>query len=84
MISPRDPHPTPAHWIERENIAFMSYIDQYARDYQVKFLADYFAEYAEALRLSICNGNGVYKNGDRAQGCECREEWRGTTARYRV
>ena len=58
MISPRDPHPDPAHWREQENIAFMAYIDQYAQDYKVKFLSDYFAEYAEALRLSICRGNG--------------------------
>jgi hypothetical protein len=47
MISKRNPHPDPAHWHEEENIAFMAYIDRYAQDYKVKFLADYFADYAE-------------------------------------
>ena len=77
MISARDPHPSPEHWIDEENEAFMRYIKRYAEDYKVKFLADYFAEYAEALRLSICRGNGVYRNGDAAQGCECEASWRG-------
>ena len=38
---------------------------------------DYFADYNRTLRLSICSGNGVYRNGDPAQGCECYDDWLG-------
>ena len=80
MLSAKDPHADdPGVWIAREHAAFMAYVDRYARDYEVQFLAEYFAEYAEALRLSVCRGNGVYANGeDDADGCACDDAWRGT------
>ena len=60
MLSAKDrTRTTPGCGSAREHAAFMAYADRCARDYKVQFLADYFAEYAEALRLSICNGNGV-------------------------
>jgi len=52
----QDPHLDPQHWLDEENDKFMEYIAKYAEDYRVLFLADYFAEYAEAFRLSICLG----------------------------
>ena len=80
MLSAKDPHADdPGVWIAREHAAFMAYVDRYARDYEVQFLAEYFAEYAEALRLSVCRGTGVYANGeDDADGCACDDAWRGT------
>jgi len=80
MISKRDPEMTADRWNNEEFKAFMKYVDQYATTYYVKFLADYYAAYAEEVRLSICSGNGVYASGsqeDPSLGCDCDDGWRG-------
>ena len=77
MIAKKDPHVDPEHWLALEFAAFMRWVDRYSRDYSVKYLSDYFADYNETLRLSICSGNGQYKNGDPALGCVCYENWLG-------
>jgi len=82
-ISRRDPHPDPAHWLEVENLAFMAYIHQYSQDYKVLFLADYFADFEETLRLSICSGNGLYVDGIEALGCDCQVDWLGDDCELR-
>lgn len=78
-ISAKDPTPEdPTRWLEEEHAAFMAYVDRYARDYSVQFLADYFAEYAEAIRMSICNGNGVFVDGNATRAeCACESNWVG-------
>ena len=77
MIAKKDPYVDPEHWLALEFAAFMRWIDRYSRDYSVKYLSDYFADYNETLRLSICSGNGAYKDGDPALGCVCYEDWLG-------
>ena len=77
MIAKKDPHVDPEHWLALEFAAFMRWVDRYSRDYSVKYLSDYFADYNETLRLSICSGNGEYENGDPARGCACHENWLG-------
>jgi hypothetical protein len=80
IISKRDPEMTADRWNNEEFKAFMKYVDQYATTYYVKFLADYYAAYAEEVRLSICSGNGVYASGsqeDPSLGCDCDDGWRG-------
>ena len=46
-----------------------------ANDYSVQFLADYFAEYAEAA--SICGGNGVFVDGNATRANACESNWVG-------
>ena len=84
MIAKKDPHVDPEHWLALEFAAFMRWVDRYSRDYSIKYLSDYFADYNETLRLSICSGNGQYKNGDPALGCVCYEELARGGVRARV
>ena len=71
IVARRDDQPEPSKWVAAEHAKFLAYAAAYAEAYEVMFLAQYFAVNAEALRLSICHGNGVYPDGDAENGCVC-------------
>ena len=69
-LAQRDPHEgEPEVWQRREYDAFMQYLAHYTDERNIHFLDEYFKEYQEAIRLSICSGNGVRANS--TMPCEC-------------
>ena len=69
-LAEKDPHDgEPEIWQRSEYDAFMKYLKNYTDESRVHFLDEYFKEYQEAVRLSICSGNGVRANS--TMPCEC-------------
>ena len=69
-LAQRDPHEgEPEVWQRREYDAFMQYLAHYTDERNIHFLDEYFKEYQEAIRLSICSGNGARANSTRP--CDC-------------
>ena len=71
IVARRDDQVEPSKWIAAEYAKFLRYAETYAEAYKVMYLAEYFAFHAETLRLSVCHGNGVYRDGDAENGCVC-------------